>query len=310
MTRLISKWASDDALVSAALEQDKKAKPDAGSSNPPITPIAPPKTTKLVSKWADAPDPTPHTKHSPKKTNTQLMTPPSSAGNGGRRDRRKSEGKSDRGSFGQGTERRNSRGNGHKPDSLTAEVSSTNKNPYADSGRSLASRLGSLDIASDHSGQRDSKPKKSHAGRGSRASRPTDKTGHHVSFGHENDDDENSRGPMTDAAKSFALRLGVPVKEPASSTSKHHNSQNDRHTTRRDSHGNGAYKNEKPASALSGSKYMTPKQKRALEEQEKRAKLTKEQELKEEKLKEEVKHMFEKMSDKSTSWADLEDESD
>ncbi|KAM9906859.1 hypothetical protein OXX69_006634, partial [Metschnikowia pulcherrima] len=43
---------------------------------------------------------------------------------------------------------------------------------------------------------------------------------------------------------------------------------------------------------------------------EKQAKLTKEQELKEAKLKAEVQSMFEKMSDKSSSWADLEDESD
>lgn len=88
---------------------------------------------------------------------------------------------------------------------------------------------------------------------------------------------------MTPAAQTMALRLGVAA-------------------------GNSST----PREPKKTSKYMTPKQKKELaaREQNERARAEKEKAnaQKEARLQQEVQELFDKMNDKSTSWADFEDE--
>ncbi|OBA19230.1 hypothetical protein METBIDRAFT_13532 [Metschnikowia bicuspidata var. bicuspidata NRRL YB-4993] len=303
MTRLDSKWADHGGPAPTAPKQDAKTK-TLGDGRL----IAKPAAQKLPSKWADAPDPEP-VHRAPPNNNTQLPTPPSSAGNGAkgasrerghRGGRRRSEGKPDRSSSENSGESRGSRANGH-----SKEVRQERRKSLSDSGRSLASRLGSLQVSDERSGARDGKPRKDHAGRGASHGRHP-KAPARGSGGES--DDEGPGGKMSAAALSFALRLGVPEKERKASGQTPQPGRDKRPAP--SAPGPGASRRDQPAPAPAGSRYLTPKQKRALEEHERQARLAKERELKDAQLKAEVQSIFEKMGDKTTSWADLEDESD
>ncbi|GEQ72558.1 hypothetical protein JCM33374_g6245 [Metschnikowia sp. JCM 33374] len=328
MTRLISKWASDESLVSAALEHDKSPKkPEEKPS------LARPVKTKLASKWADAPDPQPaaqppnnhhhHATTTHHKSNSQLPSPPSSAGKkptNGRHERagrRKSEGKSGHPEPSPIRGPAHSSGSGGHP----GGHSGGQRRPSgSDSGHVLANRLGSLDVSGDHK-EPSSKPNNTHTGRGSRAPRHSAKhTNPRASFSDNESDEEPPAGHMSDAAKSFALRIGVPTKDSGSPRKQAHGSHKESASPRKQTPGTRSEKHgfsyasaatsttKQENSTSTSSKYMTPKQKRALEEQERQAKLAQEQAVKDAKIKAEVQSMFEKMSDKTTNWADFEDD--
>ncbi|KAM9910597.1 hypothetical protein OXX69_004341 [Metschnikowia pulcherrima] len=310
MPLLASKWATAEPETVSKVSSPKKASIPSASSKPVVN--------KLPSKWADAPDPTPQHQNSSKSTHVQLPTPPSSAGNSAksgvngrseRTNRRRSEGRSERALFDH-KNGSNHHKQDHKDKSYAHEPASRRKSSHSDSGKTLASRLGSISINDDKSGHRDNqKPRRGHAGRESRAGKSPERHARKSLGSSDESEEERPSGTMTAAAQSFALRIGVPVQD----TQKNHHHTTTRNANVSKTHNfgdNGTPGREKGTPTGSSSRYMTPKQKRALEEQEKQAKLTKEQELKEAKLKAEVQSMFEKMSDKSSSWADLEDESD
>lgn len=92
------------------------------------------------------------------------------------------------------------------------------------------------------------------------------------------------KGPMTDAAKSLALRIGAVQSQPKPKVDAPKEPK------------------EEPKS-----RYLTPKQKKLLQEKIKQEKLREEEAEKERRLKEEVKAMFEEMDSGNTNWADIED---
>lgn len=94
------------------------------------------------------------------------------------------------------------------------------------------------------------------------------------------------KGPFTPAARSMASRIG----------------------TKNDSDGFASTDEDISDDGKPKVKYLTPKQKRELANKIKAAKLQLQQAKRDAELQEEVRAMFEKMSDKSTSWADIEDE--
>lgn len=100
----------------------------------------------------------------------------------------------------------------------------------------------------------------------------------------------DQKEPMSAAGRAFALRIGKP--DP--------NDDDGFVTTDSEP--------EEPKKGVQPGKYLTPKQKRARLVQQKEQERAAEQAEREAKLKLEVQLMFEKMSDKSQSWADLEDE--
>ncbi|PSK39014.1 hypothetical protein C7M61_002323 [Candidozyma pseudohaemuli] len=120
------------------------------------------------------------------------------------------------------------------------------------------------------------------------------------------------KGPMTDAAKSLAMRIGAPAEEPKAPKGP----KESKHRDHKESKDHREHKEQKPRSKDQRparesqepkGKYMTPKQKKLLEEKQKQEKLKAEQAEKERKIKEEVRQMFELMEDKSTNWADIDE---
>lgn len=110
------------------------------------------------------------------------------------------------------------------------------------------------------------------------------------------------KGPMTDAAKSLAMRIGAPSEEPkvpkAPKAAKERPSKDAKLPREQNPRNN---------KAEPKGKYMTPKQKKLEEERQKQEKLKAEQAEKDRKIREEVRQMFELMEDKSTNWADIDE---
>lgn len=260
MTGLASKWATDDSLVTKAVEQDshirskprEKAKPQekpkvqekpVSQEKPALhdkpkqqpkpqekiaveRPKGPREKTKLPSRWADSPaEPElPKNAKKGKKPHSGLPTPPTTAESDDHSKRRRSRRKS----------------KDHEPEDLAHRTEKTDK-----------------------------QTEKKHKDRPRRQSK-------------------DERGPLTPAAQALALRIGVPKKDESDEFV----------STDEDVSDDGKPK----------AKYMTPKQKQELANRMKAEKARAQQAKKDAALQEEVRLMFEKMSDKSRSWADIEDE--
>ncbi|GBL51166.1 hypothetical_protein [Candidozyma auris] len=135
--------------------------------------------------------------------------------------------------------------------------------------------------------------------------------------------------PMTEAARSLAMRIGVPAAEPNDAKEKASAQKPRRQSVgREDRHSHGRRNQHRPQAQPHASKensqaqqshkqgqgqfetqskYMTPKQKKLLQEKMRLEELKAAELEKERKIKEEVKAMFEQMEDKSTNWADIDD---
>lgn len=269
MPGLQSKWA-------AAAEE-----PEIKQAIPEVKKTSPKPATSVLSKWASAePEeeaPKKELKPKPRKRNEeQVPTPPHSSETGEMLDLAKS--------FGNRL--------GVKDESKRKSKKNRNRDTHRDAPRQQ---------------------------RGTQNSRKHEEHAEHEDHQEEHwedvsDEDEEDlfedklyeKGPMTDAARSLAMRIGAPAGEPKQektpngpreSKHKDHKEQKPR------------AKEQKPArdSQEPKGKYMTPKQKKLLEEKQKQEKLKAEQAEKERKIKEEVRQMFELMEDKSTNWADIDE---
>lgn len=160
------------------------------------------------------------------------------------------------------------------------------------------------------------------------------------------DADEQELAPMTDAARSFAARLGGKSKPPKASGNKHlsreqshpnqhthhkgdekHRKPNEKHHHANEKHHNSDDEERLPVmtsgntlaarlgmgikSSKEGTKYIPPKQKRLMEQKaqaEKEAQLKAQQEeLEREKHKSEMDRLVKEMEDSNISWADMDD---
>lgn len=278
MSKLTSRWATEETLVKEALEQDSHAKHTLATHGP-AGPGAAPKNAPLVSKWAHAPE-------SPKikEAGHRLPSPPLT-GDGERHE-------------GRARRREGKEGDGNPKDSEGAtEYKERNqqgraKEPMSEFAKAFADRL---DMDGGERSEKSHRNRKSrheqkedrHGGekgqqrghdRNGRANRNGNYgNGHHDKV--ETDGDIlHEKGPMTDAARSLALRIGVSAKE---------------NPTKQE-------------------KYISPRQKKELaariDREKKEHKRLEEDRQKQAKLQKEVQEMFDKMSDRSTNWADIEDE--
>lgn len=255
---LASRWAVEEDLVKEALKQDSRVKKQSDT---------PKKATALPSKWADAHHvPQGPRKSAPKSTATELEA--KNHKDPARRGRRKSDHRVQ-----------------HKQNELVDRHSL--KEPVKDLAQDLGARL---DIRENKHKDHPS-PKHRDSPRHKEGAKHKEGPKHGIKHKegpmHKDDTSDShlpheilhEKGPMTDAARSLASRIGTAGAVSAPGEQK---------------------------------KYMTPIQKREArlrEEREKKAeKLKKEQELKDARLQQEVRDLFEKMSDKSKSWADIEDE--
>lgn len=246
---LASRWAEEETLVKKAIQQDARAQQKSESPKKPAV---------LPSKWADAED-APEVKEklgrrpqSEARVShlTEKLAGPGSGKRGGiarEKDRREHKDQKDK-----DHEDKDHKDNHHKD------------NHHKDNrGRKDKDHKGNKDARDSRDRDRDSRDshKELH---GSRRDGPKNKARAHTG------DILHEKGPVTDAARSLAARIGQP------------------------------------------GKYLTPGQKRDAklrEEREKDAEKTRQaQAEKDARLQQEVRDMFEKMSDKSTNWADIEDD--
>lgn len=293
MSKLASRWASEEALVNEAIEQDEHVK----HTKPPL-----PQKSSLPSKWASAPLTEPESKPTSAREHfssaKSLPTPPRSADGPGRLPRK------------------------NKAHSNVAEVTSLLADrldvlaPEKSEHRRWLSRNRRHDDVSDeranHSSPRDNR-ERPHSGRAERSDKGLERSEKGLersekiheksdeihgdnSSGHPAEDQDvlYEKGPMTDAAMAFALRIGAPQKGESSQRDR-----SDREVP--------AAKTERKT-AKETHKYLTPRQKRELAAQQSLEQERAANAVKEARLQQEVKEMFEKMSDTSTSWADFEDE--
>lgn len=258
MSKLASRWATEETLVKEAINQDshgKHRKPSVNSSSL--------KSTVLPSKWADAPlSPTePKTKKSSHKSNHRLPSPPNTA-----------------------------EGDEKLPKKRAGRHEKEAKEPMTEFAKSFADRLGVAEKPakgySSHNEKHEGRARGPRRGKGQAKHEEPATDGEIL----------HEKGPMTDAAKAMALRIGVPQHRKSESLQAE-DADVDHH---------GRKDNKKQL------KYMTPRQKKdlaaRLEKEKRELELREENANREVKLKQEVQEMFDKMSDKTTSWADFEDE--
>lgn len=151
---------------------------------------------------------------------------------------------------------------------------------------------------------------------------PTTADGKEKKKSHEAESDDE-KGPMTSSAKVLAARLGVvEPKSPKKAKPRKEREQRHKEPEKKPMTAaaqslalrigavepKNAHEEDKPvsyaqASRRPKSKYLTPRQKKDMQEQEQRAL---EDAARDEKLKAEVQAMFDKMDNKSSSWADID----
>lgn len=311
MSKLASRWATEDTLIQEALEQDSHTKharaPQGTARGTPASTNAP-----LALKWAPSPsEPSSLADKKCSRDGQRLPSPPPT------REGEKHEERSRRRRHDAKEEPHDNRGSRDSRDKRK-HGESKGKEPMGEFAKAFADRL---DIDShDRSSEKPHRNRKSknehsedkHGGPERRRERGHDRgkekgyeksdkqerlEGRNGGQGEANDevgDVLHDKGPMTDAARSLALRIGVPAKEDGLR-------KQDRHSAKELE--NGPKKQER---------YVTPRQKRELaariDREKKEFKRLEEDRQKQAKLQKEVQEMFDKMSDKSTSWADIEDE--
>lgn len=294
MSKLASRWATEETLVKEALEQDshvKHTKESGSGSGSSENQVSTDNQVPLVSKWASSPSPPSSPKHRKNHRTSHKLPSPPLTGESDKHDerprRRRAEGKDGEGSGSKDTR-----------ESRRKEPESKGKEPMSEFAKAFADRLdmdGHGHNEKSHRSRR--KSRNDHEDRHERHDKTekerSDKhdkhdrsrTEKHVK-GHleahepkhvDQGDILHEKGPMTDAARSLALRIGAPDKGDKKQ-----------------------------------SKYMTPRQKKELaariEREKKEHKKIEEDKERQAQLQKEVQEMFDKMSDKSTSWADIEDE--
>lgn len=340
MAGLASKWATDEALVEEAKKQEARAKKPLESKW--ATPTVSEKTKALPSKWAnddylvtdqyDQKDPKESTrrkgrqgrKGSPKKDLLEeavLPTPPRTAEKTSKGEMSEaakqfatrlnldgaSSGKSHKeGSRNDRTTR--DRRSDHHANSESPKDDGRKASPKEDGRR--ASPKDDIRGASPKEESSHSDGKKKRSGkRGGRNRRLSSVGG---------DPESDERAPLTAAGKSLLDRIGpVPAKGASNNESDFESTEEEVSDDEKRAAHSGPksrtlaeilhLKLETPKKA-----YLTPKQRREenmkskREEENKRLRAA--QAEKDAKLKEEVKEMFNKMGDTTTSWADIEDD--
>lgn len=305
MSKLASRWATEETLVNKAVEQDSKT-----PHHKPAPSLAPSKPAALPSKWADAP-PSP-TAPNPRQNHHKLDLVLPSGPKGAAGDEK----------------RRPRRGSRHDRDNKESGRDAA-KEPMSEFARSFADRLG---VADNHQREQNRHENKPRSRRGKGHSRHEDRHESHDEEGAgPSDDIMHAKGPQTDAGNALALRLGLPLGNKASDHKADHKFDHkadhkfdhradhkfdQRADHRADKGGAGGQQN---AENKTRGKYMTPRQKKELAAREHQEKLRKEKEKrnaelkeanaeKEARLRQEVQDMLDKMSDKTTNWADFEDD--
>lgn len=285
MSKLASRWATDETLVQKAVEQDSK-------SHTKEKPAATTKNTLLSLKWADAPVPT-SPKKQPQKQLHELNLPSGPKGYS-------NEGK--------GRQRRGSRHEREKPKEQK-EMSEFAKlfadrlgvEEHKDKNRKQGKNGKKHEKSAKHETlEKSETPKKSEQASIAKSSEPSanlldgalDDDYEDISSDEEGDV-LHEKGPQTEAGNVLAMRLGLS--------------------------GGKSKQEQKPVSSEPKKRYMTPRQKKEMAAKEQQEKLRKEKERKnakaqemnaekEARLRHEVQEILAKMEDKSTNWADFEDE--
>ncbi|ODV68197.1 hypothetical protein HYPBUDRAFT_152794 [Hyphopichia burtonii NRRL Y-1933] len=306
MSALPSKWASEETESPSKVVVSRKSKPlaskwaddDAKDSHAPVVS----KTSKpLASKWADdETEPSEKTNsrqnpHSNKKYSNKHNNKHSATKHRNIRDRFAAP---------------NGPSGKHYPsppstaghEELEEDKQESEKPELTPAGKDFASRLGLNPGSHSKQGKPHSTKKIPHKQREQKDDEwESEEEEEDKEAGGENE--EEPLPPMSDAAQSFASRLGM---KPASSGLGGKDNRND--ITSRLSRTSLSDEKRPPAKREPKVRYQTPRQrKEELQREEARKKLA-EKALHEQQLQEEVKQMFEKLEDKSFNWADLEDE--
>lgn len=289
MSKLASRWATEETLVKEALEQDSHAKHTLVAHGP-AGPAAGPKNAPLVSKWANAPQ-SPTTNKAGHRLPSPPLTGDGERHEGRARRRGDKEGHANAKDSEGSTEHKERNQQGRAKELMSefakvfadrldmdggerSEKSHRNRKPRHEQKE----HVGEKQKEDRHGGEKQKGQERGHDRNNGRANRSGNYgNGHHDKV--EPDGDIlHEKGPMTDAARSLALRIGMPAKETPT-------------------------KQEK---------YISPRQKKELaariDREKKEHKRLEEDRQKQAKLQKEVQEMFDKMSDKSTNWADIEDE--